>query len=86
MAIWQPIIAKYYPTFLSECENAIKWSNEFVLEQLQNHMFKNDADAKVKAVKIVKALTAYRGNKGHNRHLHYEDCEAIGLKVFQDRR
>ncbi len=81
LAVWQPIIAKYHPTFLSECENAIRWSNEFVLDQLQKNMFKEVQDAKAKATKIVKALTAYRGNKGHARHLHFEDCEAIGLKV-----
>ncbi len=80
-AIWQPILGKYFPTFLSECENAIKWSNEFVLEQLQKTMFKNDPKSKAKATKIVKALTAYRGNKGHNRHLHYEECETMGLNV-----
>jgi ATP-dependent protease ClpP protease subunit len=81
VAIWQPILGKYYPTFISECENAIKWSNEFVLEQLQRTMFKGDADAKQKAIRIVKALTAYRLNKGHDRHLHYEECEKMGLKV-----
>lgn len=32
LSVWQPILGKYYPTFISECENAIKWSNEFVLE------------------------------------------------------
>jgi Serine dehydrogenase proteinase len=81
VAVWQPIIAKYHPTFLSECENAIRWSNEFVLEQLQKNMFGGEADGKAKAAKVVKALTAYRGNKGHARHLHFEDCQAMGLKV-----
>jgi len=81
IAVWQPILGKYYPTFISECENGIKWSNEFVLEQLQKTMFKGDTKAKAKATKIVKALTAYRTNKGHNRHIHYEDCEKMGLKV-----
>ncbi len=81
IAVWQPILGKYYPTFISECENGIKWSNEFVLEQLQKTMFKGDRNAKDKAKKIVKALTAYRANKGHNRHIHYEDCEKMGLKV-----
>jgi hypothetical protein len=81
IAIWQPILGKYYPTFISECENAIKWSNEFVLEQLQRTMFSGDPHAKLKASKIVKALTAYRLNKGHNRHIHDEDCVKMGLKI-----
>jgi ATP-dependent protease ClpP protease subunit len=81
IAVWQPIIGKYYPTFISECENAIKWSNEFVLEQLQASMFYGDRDAKEKATKIVRSLTAYRVNKGHSRHVHFEDCQNMGLKV-----
>jgi ClpP class serine protease len=81
VAVWQPILGKYYPTFISECENGIRWSNEFVLEQLQRTMFKGDKAAKTKAKKIVTALTAYRKNKGHSRHVHYEDCKKMGLKV-----
>lgn len=81
VVVWQPILGKYYPTFISECENAIRWSNEFVLEQLQKTMFKGDKAAKEKARKVVRALTAYRVNKGHSRHVHYEDCEKMGLKL-----
>jgi ClpP class serine protease len=81
IAIWQPILGKYYPTFISECENAIKWSNEFVLEQLKKTMFKGHKTAEAKAKKVVTALTAYRVNKGHNRHVHFEDCKKMGLKV-----
>ncbi len=33
-AVWQPIIAKYNPTLIGECEKAIKWSNEMVKEWL----------------------------------------------------
>ena len=29
-AIWQPIISKYNPTFVGECEKAIDWSEEMV--------------------------------------------------------
>src|SRR3972149_8512871 len=34
-AVWEPILSNYRPTFLSQCENAIKWSNAFVQEQLE---------------------------------------------------
>lgn len=30
--IWQSIIGKYPPTFLSQCDNAWRWSNSFVRE------------------------------------------------------
>ncbi len=81
--IWQQIISQYQPTFLSRCENAIKWSNDFVQEQLTDIMFSNDSSRKRKAKNIVKKLTDYKGNKTHNRHIHFEECEAMGLKVKQ---
>lgn len=81
VAIWQPILSKYYPTFLSECENAIKWSSDFVRRQLETVMFEGLPDAEDRARQAVKALTNYRGNRGHDRHLHYDDCVAMKLKV-----
>lgn len=79
--LWQTIIGQYRPTFLSQCENSIKWSNAFVKEQLEAVMFAGEPDAKEKASQIVKLLTDYRGNKSHNRHIHAEECEAMGLKI-----
>ena len=75
--IWQSIIRQYRPTFLSQCENAIEWSNAFVEEQLATIMFKGQADAPAKAKKAVKHLTDYTGNKSHARHIHVDECEKI---------
>lgn len=79
--IWQAIIGQYRPTFLSQCENAIKWSNDFVKDQLENVMFFGDSEGKEKANKIVEQLTDYEGNKTHNRHIHFEECKEMGLNV-----
>ncbi len=79
--IWQSIIGQYRPTFLSRCENAIKWSNAFVQEQLENVMFEGEPDAKSKSMNIVKRLTDYSKNRTHNRHIHYEECSDMDLKV-----
>jgi len=79
--IWQSIIGQYRPTFLSQCENAIKWADNFVREQLEKVMFAGDPKAKEKASRIVKRLTDYRGNKAHERHIHLDECENMGLKV-----
>lgn len=79
--IWQQIISQYRPAFLSQCENAITWSDEFVREQLEAVMFKGEATAKQKAERIVKHLTDYTGNKSHSRHIPVEECERIGLKI-----
>jgi len=79
--LWQTIIGQYRPTFLSQCENSIRWSNAFVRDQLEAVMFEGEPDAKEKAGRIVRQLTDYRGNKAHNRHIHTEECEAMGLTI-----
>jgi len=79
--IWQSIIGQYRPTFLSRCQNAILQSNSFVKQQLVNVMFYGENDAKKKANHIVKELSNYERNRAHDRHIHYEECLAMGLKV-----
>ena len=44
-------------------------------------MFGNDTRKKEKAKKVVKYLTDYRSNKSHDRHIHAEECEKIGLVI-----
>jgi hypothetical protein len=81
--IWQSIIGKYGPTFLSQCENAIDWSKDLVEKQLEHVMFAGQPDAKKKAKKIVRTLTDYRGNKTHQRHIHFDELHAMGLNIFR---
>lgn len=79
--VWRPILEKYQPAFLTHCENAIKWSDSFVEEQLKEIMFKGTSNAAKHAKKIVKSLSNYRKNKMHNNPLHYEVCKEMGLKI-----
>jgi hypothetical protein len=80
-AIWGVIIGQYRPTFLSQCQNAITWSEQFVREQLASNMFKGRTDAKGRAAAVVKKLTDYKGNKTHSRHIHADECHAMGLRI-----
>ena len=82
-AVWHPILQKYHPTFLSQCENAIKWGAEIVEEQLVKVMFDGEAKATQKAKKIVKELNDYSGNKSHGRHLHFDHLKKMGLKLVE---
>ncbi|MFO0706715.1 MAG: hypothetical protein U0412_07650 [Nitrospira sp.] len=81
LAVWQPIIGQYKPTFLGQCQNAVTWSNNFVRDQLEKVMFKGLPNKKEKAKKIVRALSSYEKNKVHDRHIHSEECLELGLKV-----
>lgn len=82
-AVWQPIIAKYNPTLVGECEKAIEWSNQMVKDWLISGMLSNDQAAGVKADQIIEELGNHALNKSHARHLSAEKCEDIGLEVVK---
>ena len=46
-------------------------------------MFSRQRGAKAKAKRIVKKLTDYAGNKGHDRHIHIDECIKMGLKIVR---
>ena len=80
-AVWQPIIAKYNPTLIGECEKAIDWSNQMVKEWLLSGMLTGVDNAEDKANIIIEELGNHSLNKSHARHLSAEKCNAIGLKI-----
>lgn len=82
-AVWQPIIAKYNPTLVGECEKAIDWSNQMVKDWLVSGMLQEDSDANTKADRIIEELGNHALNKSHARHLSAEKCADIGLKVVK---
>lgn len=84
LAVWQPILSHYRPTFLRQCRLAINWSEQFVREQLAEVMFAaagTVAQRGRKAAKVVRALSDVDENKSHNRHIHYDECARVGLNV-----
>lgn len=83
--IWQPILAKYAPAFIGECEKAIEWANEMVEEWLLAGMF-NGRRTKEKedlVGRIVNDLSDHALSKSHARHLSYQRCKEIGLIVHR---
>ena len=81
IAVWQPIIAKYNPTLIGECEKAIDWSNEMTREWLQTGMFDSEQNSDDKINNIIKELGDHALTKSYARHLSIERCHHIGLKV-----
>lgn len=80
--LWQPIIAKYHPTLIGECEKAIIWSKEMVKEWLVSGMFLGEADANDKASKIVDDLTDHVLTKSHARHISAKQAkEDLKIKI-----
>lgn len=81
IALWQPIIAKYSPTLIGECDKAIKWSQEMVREWLVTGMLAGKKSANKMADKIIEELGDHALMKSHSRHLSASRCKEIGLKI-----
>jgi hypothetical protein len=80
--IWQPIIAKYSPTLIGQCQKAIDWSETMVKEWLKTGMFEGDPDAQQKADAIVQELGSHALTKSHARHISLERAQSLGIKVL----
>jgi ClpP class serine protease len=79
--IWQPIIAKYSPTLLGECDKAIKWSTTMVKDWLARNMLSNNSNKTTVIDNILQELGDHAVNLAHNRHLSAEKCKSIGLII-----
>lgn len=80
-AVWSFVIGKYHPTFIGECENAIKWSRNIVTQWLETGMFSTSKNPHQKAEEVAAALQNRDETLTHSRHLGAEECEKIGLKI-----
>ena len=81
--VWQPIISKYAPTFIGECEKAIAWSNEMTQDWLRSGMFQDDEEPDETISNILQELGDHALTKSHARHLSIDRCKEMGLKIAE---
>jgi membrane-bound ClpP family serine protease len=79
--VWQPIISKYNPTLIGECEKAIQWSQEMTKEWLLSGMLSGETEKEKIAENILRELSDHALTKSHARQLSVEKCVAMGLKI-----
>lgn len=79
--VWQPIIAKYSPAFIGECQKAVSWSETLVREWLASGMLAEDEKRAEKIERIVEELTNHALSLSHARHLSPATCLEMGLRV-----
>lgn len=79
--VWQFILGQYPPSFLGQCENAVQRAKDFVSDSLQANMLSANPYKCIEAQYIVHELTDFTGNKGHDRHIQYDECVALGLNI-----
>lgn len=79
--IWTTIVSKYHPTFLGDCQKVIDWSKSMVNTWLCENMLKGDPKSEEKASHIVEILSSHKETFTHSKHIHYNDCINLGIKV-----
>lgn len=79
--VWQFIIGRYAPSFLGQCENAVERAKNFARTCLESNMLSALPNKGPLAAAIVEELTDFTGNKGHDRHIHYDECARMGLHL-----
>jgi membrane-bound ClpP family serine protease len=82
--LWQPIIAKYHPTLIGECQKAIKWAADITVEWLKTGMFSDattDSERGAKAMKVVTELGDHALTLSHSRHIDKTKAQDLGLRV-----
>lgn len=82
--LWEPVLRKINPGFITECENAIAWSHEMATRFLKSNMFDGEANAAQKVSKIIKHLTDKQTTKTHGRHIGLDEAKSIfGDKIVE---
>ena len=75
LGLWQTIIGKYHPTFLTACEDAVKWSQELAEKWL------TAVNPDIDVEKFNKVFINHNHSYSHSRRISYEDCLGAGLNV-----
>lgn len=76
LGLWQTIIGKYTPTFLTACEDAVKWSEELAEKWL------TELHPNIKMAPIKKTFINHKHSYSHSRHISKDNCKAAGLNII----
>lgn len=75
LGLWQTIIGKLNPTFLTACEDALKWSETLATKWIQ------EVNPSVDIENIKNAFLDHNNSYSHSRHISKDDCQKAGLNV-----
>jgi hypothetical protein len=81
---WKPILTKYSPTLLGECDNAIEMAEKIVGDWLETGMLKGITDEQEKKKvrqQILDEFGSHAKSLNHGRHFNYDKVKAAGVVV-----
>ncbi len=77
LGLWQVRIAKYSPSFLISCKNALEWSKSYTEKWLAHNYHISEKDSEV----MAKPFVDHSESKSHSRQFSKEQCKSFGLNV-----
>lgn len=78
---WQPILGKYNPSLLGECDKAISLASEICSQWLQDNMLSDNKNKVNLSKKITENLSSHEDSKTHSRRFSISKCKDFGLKI-----
>jgi hypothetical protein len=75
--LWEPVLRKLDPGFITDCQNALTWSKSMADRYLKTGMFAGDADADAKVDQVIAHLTENKKTLMHGRHISLEEARSI---------
>jgi hypothetical protein len=79
LPVWLPILEKYPPALLTQCDNFIKLAQDLVTQWLEQYMFKGDPEKTKKAAKVAQYLADEKNTLSHARRV--DATQLMKLKV-----
>ena len=77
--IWAPILNKYNPTLIMECDRSIQWAKNIAKTSLSNGMCKKIDEERIN--EIVDGLIDFENTFNHSRQIDYNEAKSLGLNV-----
>lgn len=75
LGLWQTIIGKLNPTFLTACEDALTWSETLATKWIQ------EVNHSVNIEDIKDTFLDHKNSYSHSRHISKDDCRKAGLNI-----
>lgn len=81
LRVWLPMLTRYGPDLLMNCQNVLVLAEDLIREWLQVYMFSGQRDAEARAESAASWLSGHENFKSHGRHLSREDLLRHGMVV-----
>ncbi len=81
LPVWLPILEKYTPALLTQCDNFTQLARDLVSDWLKRYMLKGDTDKDKKAEKIARFLADEKNTLSHARRVNADRLAKLGVVI-----